>query len=210
MTKLTMTTFLTLDGVVQAPGSPREDRSGAFVHGGWLMPFADAQFGQFMVEVFSRAGAFLLGRGTYQIFARHWPRVTDPADPIAGPLNRLPKYVASRTLERVDWPGSTLVRDLRSEVQRLKSREGPELQVHGSPGLAQTLLEHSLLDELNLLQCPVVLGSGKRLFGTGVVPTAFELVATGTTGQGVVMSTYRPRGRPSYGSAELPVEAAPR
>jgi dihydrofolate reductase len=203
MSKLTLTSFVTLDGVMQAPGSPREDRSGAFLHGGWVMPLADAEFGAFMVEVFSRAGAFLLGRSTYEIFASHWPKVTDPADPIAGPLNRLPKYVASRTLDRVSWNGSKLVRDVRAEVARLKREEGRELQVHGSGNLAQTLFEYELVDELHLLQFPVILGTGKRLFASGAIPTAFELVATKATGRGVLMSTYRPKGRPSYGSAEL-------
>jgi dihydrofolate reductase len=204
MSQLTLTTFVTLDGVMQAPGGPREDRSGAFLHGGWVMPHVDETFGRFMVDVFSRAGAFLLGRGTYEIFAGHWPRVTDPADPIAGALNRLPKYVASRTLARVDWNGSVLLRDVRTEVPRLKRMEGGDLQVHGSPGLAQTLLEYELVDEIHLLQFPVVLGTGKRLFGTGTLPTAFELVATRATEKGVVISTYRPSGRPTYGSAELP------
>jgi dihydrofolate reductase len=137
-----MTTLVSLDGIMQAPGGPREDRSGAFLHGGWVMPLADEQFGKFMVEVFSRAGSFLLGRGTYEIFAGPWPRVTDPADTIAGALNRLPKYVASRTLDRVDRSGSVLVRDVRAEVTRLKRLDGAELQVHGSPSLAQTLLEY--------------------------------------------------------------------
>lgn len=203
MSRLTMTTFVTLDGVMQAPGGPREDRSGAFVHGGWVMPYADAQFGEFMVDVFSRAGAFLLGRGTYEIFASHWPRVTDPGDPIASALNRLPKYVASRTLPHAGWSGSTIIRDVRAEVARLKREVGAELQVHGSAGLAQTLLVHELVDELHLLQFPIVLGSGKRLFGSGTIPTAFQLVSTRSTSKGVVIGTYRPAGRPVYGSAEL-------
>jgi dihydrofolate reductase len=203
MSKLTLTTFVTLDGVMQAPGGPREDRSGAFLHGGWVIPLADADFGGFMVEVFSRAGAFLLGRGTYEIFAKHWPRVTDPANPIATALNRLPKYVASRTLGRLEWSGCTLVRDVPAEVARLKREDGPELQVHGSPGLAQTLLEYELVDELNLLQFPVVLGAGKRLFGSGAIPTAFQLLATRATSKGILISTYRTAGRPTYGSAEL-------
>jgi dihydrofolate reductase len=201
--KLTMTSFVTLDGVMQAPGGPSEDRSGAFLHGGWVIPYAEADFGRFMVEVFSRAGAFLLGRGTYEIFASHWPRVTDPADPIAGALNRLPKYVASRTLDRLTWSGATLIRDVRAEVARLKREDGGELQVHGSPGLGQTLLEYELLDELHVLQLPVVLGSGKRLFGSGTIPAAFQLLATRTTSKGVLISSYRPAGRPTYGSAEL-------
>jgi dihydrofolate reductase len=203
MSKLTMTTFLTLDGVMQAPGAPQEDPSGSFVHGGWLVPYADAGMGEFMVDVFSRVDAFLLGRKTYEIFASHWPRVTDPADPIAGALNRLPKHVASRTLSEVGWNGSSLLRDVPGEVPRIKARYERELQVHGSAGLAQTLLEHDLVDELHLLVFPVVLGSGKRLFGSGAVPAAFELVGSQTTGTGVVISSYRCAGKPRYGSFAL-------
>ncbi len=203
MAKLTMTTFVSLDGVMQAPGGPKEDRRGAFLHGGWVIPLIDDDFGRFMSDVFSRAGALLLGRYTYELFAAHWPRVTDPADPIAGPLNRLPKYVASRTLDRADWRGSSIVRDVRAEVARLKRELGAELQVHGSAELAQTLLEYELVDELNLLVFPVVLGSGKRLFGSGAIPAAFQLVATRATGKGVLISTYRPAGRPVYGNAQL-------
>lgn len=198
--KLTMTTFVTLDGVMQAPGGPDEDRSGSFEHGGWVAPYFDEQGGRFMTEVFTRPAAFLLGRGTYQIFAAYWPKVTDPADIIAGALNKLPKYVASKTLNRVDWSGSSLIRDVEGEVARLKQQPGGELQVHGSPGLAQTLLQKGLVDELNLLVFPVILGAGKRLFGSGTVPTAFELVSSRTTPAGVVIGTYRRKGRPSYGT----------
>jgi dihydrofolate reductase len=204
MSKLTLTAFVTLDGIMQAPGGPQEDHSGGFLLGGWVIPFADEEFGGFIVDVFSRAGAFLLGRGTYEIFAGHWPRVTDPADPVAGPLNRLPKYVASRTLDRVDWSGTTLVRNVRAEVARLKGQDGPEIQVHGSPGLAQTLLAYGLIDELHLLEFPVVLGAGKRLFGSGTVPTAFQVVSALTTSKGVVMRTLQPAGGPVLGSAPAP------
>lgn len=200
---LTLTAFVSLDGVMQAPGAPDEDRSGGFLHGGWVMPHLDSEFGRFMVDVFSRAGGFLLGRRTYEIFANHWPRVTNPADPIASALNRLPKYVASRTLARADWSGSLLVRDVRTEVLRLKRQEGAELQVHGNSELLQTLLEYELFDQLHILQFPLVLGTGKRLFGSGVVPTAFELVASRSTTKGVMVGTYRPKGRPTYGSAAL-------
>jgi dihydrofolate reductase len=198
-----MTAFVTLDGVMQAPGGPREDRGGAFLHGGWVIPHVDPDFGRYMVDIFSRAGSFLLGRVTYEIFAKHWPRVTDPADPIAAALNRLPKYVVSRTLHRADWDGSSVLRDVPNDVARLKRQEGSELQVHGSPGLAQTLLAYELIDELRILQFPVVLGSGKRLFGAGTIPSAFRLVSTQATSKGVIISTYEPAGRPVYGSAEL-------
>jgi dihydrofolate reductase len=203
MSKLTMTAFVTLDGIMQAPGGPREDRSGGFLHGGWVVPLFDEDLGRFIGEVFSRAGSFLLGRGTYEIFASHWPHVSDPNDSVAAALNRLPKFVATRSLARVEWSGSTIVRDVPGEVTRLKRQDGPEIQVHGSVGLAQTLLEYELVDELHVIQFPIVLGSGKRLFGAGTVPTAFELVATRTTGKGVLISTLRPAGRPGYGSAEL-------
>lgn len=204
MPKLVVTSFVTLDGIMQAPGGPREDRSGAFLHGGWVMPFADDGFGKAVVEVIGRLGALLIGRGTYEIFAGHWPRITDPADPIAAPFNRVPKYVASRTLERPDWKGTTVLRDVPADVERLKQGDlAGELQVHGSPGLVQTLLAYELVDELHLWQFPIVLGRGKRLFGAGTVPTAFQLVRSRTTAKGVVISTYRPSGRPEAGDASI-------
>ena len=204
MAKLTMTTFLTLDGVMQAPGGPPEDTSGGFKYGGWLVPYFDADMGKFMSGVFDRVDAFLLGRGTYQIFAGHWPRVTDPNDPIAARLNALPKHVVSKSLDRVEWHNSTLLRDVASEVGALKSKYGRELQVHGSAGLAQTLLEQDLVDELNVLTFPVLLGAGKRLFGTGTVPTALELKSTQATSTGVVISSYERAGKPAVGSFMLP------
>lgn len=203
MAKLTLTTFLTLDGVMQAPGGPPEDTSGGFEHGGWLVPYFDSDLGQFMTQIFERCDAFLLGRGTYEIFAGHWPRVTDPNDPIATRLNQLPKHVASQTLDKVDWHNSTLLRDVVGEVPALKARYQRELQVHGSAGLAQTLLQHDLVDELNLLTFPVVLGTGKRLFGNGTLPSALELQSARTSTTGVVMSAYRRVGRPRYGSFML-------
>lgn len=203
MSRLTMTTFLTLDGVMQAPGAPAEDTSGGFNHGGWLVPYFDADLGSFISQVFARADAFLLGRGTYQIFAAHWPRVTDPADPIATALNELPKHVASRTLDKVEWSNSSLVRDVALEVAELKGRYARELQVHGSSGLAQALIEHDLVDEYNLIVFPLVLGTGKRLFGAGAIPAALELASTRTSSTGVVITTYGRAGRPTYGSFAL-------
>ncbi len=200
MARLTVTSFVTLDGVVQAPGGPGEDTSGGFTHGGWFFPLADDALGQFIVGIFERASAFLLGRGTYQIFAGHWPRFTDPNDPIASRLNGLPKYVATRTLDRLAWNASTILRDVPREVARLKAQLAGELQVHGSAGLVQTLLQAGLVDELNRALCPLTLGTGKKLFAGGAVPAAFELVAARPTSTGVVLATYRTKGKPTYGS----------
>jgi len=204
MARLTITSFVTLDGVMQAPGGPKEDPSGGFPHGGWFFPYFEEQdFGGFITSVFARATAFLLGRGTYEIFASHWPRVPDAGDPVASKLNTLPKYVASRTLERVEWRNSTLLRDVPREVERLKAQLAGELQVHGSPGLVQTLLQAELADELNLVLCPITLGGGKRLFGAGTVPAAFELVAARPTSTGALIATYRRKGKPATGSFAL-------
>jgi dihydrofolate reductase len=202
--KLILTTFLSLDGVMQAPGAPDEDKSGNFQHGGWLVPYADEDIGKIIDGIFSRADAFLLGRKTYEIFAGYWPRVTDPKDPVAGPLNRLPKYVASRTLKKVEWNNSSLIKDdVPQQVGELKRRYPREIQVHGSGDLAQTLIEHDLVDEYYLWHYPVVLGTGKRLFASGAVPTALSLVGSKTTSTGVVVSTYRRAGKPTYGSFAL-------
>lgn len=203
MSKLTMTTFLTLDGVMQAPGGPPEDPSGGFDHGGWLVPFFDEEMGKFMVEVFQRADAFLLGRTTYQIFANHWPRVSDPSDVIASKLNSLPKHVASKTLDRVEWHNSFLVNDVVPAVSALKDRYPRELQVHGSAGLAQTLIRHDLVDEFHLLTFPVVLGTGKRLFAAGAVPAAMKHLQTRVTPSGTVITSYARDGKPKVGSFML-------
>ncbi|MET9883018.1 dihydrofolate reductase family protein [Streptomyces sp. NPDC006430] len=204
MGKLTLTTFLTLDGVMQAPGGPDEDRSGGFPYGGWVVPYADEGMGVFVTEVFERAGAFLLGRRTYEIFAGYWPQITDPVDPVASRLNGLPKYVASTTLKDPAWAGTTVVdgEHLQSEITRVKDAlEGTrELQVHGSGALAQWLLARDLVDELNLLLFPVFLGTGRRLFPTGGLPTACELIGSRTTPNGIAIQSYRPTGRATFGS----------
>jgi len=200
MGELTMTTFLSLDGVMQAPGGPGEDDSGGFPHGGWVFPLIDDGFGKTIDEIFSKAGAFLLGRTTYDLFAAYWPKVTDPNDPVASKLNALPKFVASRTRTEFAWPGSTLVRDVVNEVGGIKQRFEREVQVHGSCGLAQTLIEQDLVDEYRILVFPVLLGTGKRLFGAGTMPRTLKLVNSATTGTGVTVSFYRRAGALKTGS----------
>ncbi|GAA3650774.1 dihydrofolate reductase family protein [Streptomyces chitinivorans] len=204
MAKVTLTQFLTVDGVVQAPGGPDEDRDGGFEHGGWLVPYADEDMGRFVAEGFRAADAFLLGRRTYEIFAAYWPRVTDPENPVASRLNALPKYVASRTLDGVGWHNSTLLGDdAVREVAALRQRLEGEVQIHGSGNLARSLMAHGLIDEYRLLTYPVVLGGGKRLFDGGAVPTALERTGGRTTSTGVVISTYRAAGSPRHGSFDL-------
>lgn len=205
--RLTITTFLTLDGVYQAPGGPDEDRTGGFEHGGWSFPYADEDFGRLVVGWFSKADAFLLGRRTYEIFAGFWPRVTDPADAVAAKLNALPKYVVSTTLENPAWAGSTVIRgDVANEIRRLKAQPGRELQVHGSGALAKTLMAEGLVDEYRLLFHPVMLGSGMRLFADGVA-AALRPVATSVTGSGIIAATYVPDGAPRHGSFAEPEQA---
>ena len=202
--RLTLTTFLTLDGVMQAPGGPSEDPSGGFEHGGWLVPHADAEMGQFMDEVFAEADAFLLGRRTYDIFAAHWPRVTDPDDPIAGKLNRLPKFVPSQSLDEAAWSGTTLLKgDVAEEVAELKRKPGRELQVHGSGALARTLMRHGLIDEYRLLTFPVMLGTGRKLFADDLAPGALRLLKAVTTTTGISIAVYETAGAPTYGTFEL-------
>lgn len=202
--RLTLTTFLSLDGVMQAPGGPDEDRSGNFPHGGWLVPYFDEDLGRIVTDVFAQTDAFLLGRKTYEIFAAHWPRVTDPNDPVATALNRLPKYVVSRTLDKAEWHNSTVIRrDIVKQIADLKRRHERDILIQGSSDLLQTLLANDLVDEYRLVHFPVVLGSGKRLFGSGTVPSALALVDTRATRTGVVVNTYRPSGKPTYGSFML-------
>jgi dihydrofolate reductase len=202
--RLTVTTFVTLDGVMQCPGAPDEDGTG-FEYGGWTVPYGDEDFGKFMASVFVNAEAFLLGRKTYEIFAGYWPRVTDQANPIAGPLNRLPKHVVTSTLTDLGWHNSTPVGgDLAGAVTRLKAQPGNELQVHGSGQLVQALVEHGLVDEYRLLIFPVILGAGRQLFPRTPVTAALQLADSRTTGAGVTILTLRPAGRATFGSFELP------
>ena len=202
--QLTATTFLSVDGVYQGPGGPEEDRRDGFDRGGWLVPHFDEATGQFMDEVFQEVDAFLLGRRTYEIFAASWPNATDPNDAVAKALNTLPKYVASSTLTNPEWANTTVLEgDLASAVQGLKEREGRELQVHGSGKLVQFLLANDLVDRLNLLVFPVIVGAGRRLFPDSGIATGLAPEESRTTPSGVAISVYRPSGRPEFGSIEV-------
>jgi dihydrofolate reductase len=202
---LAVNTFMSLDGVMQAPGGPDEDPTGGFELGGWgASYFDDEMLGQ-VAE--SAPYELLLGRGTYEIFAAHWPY---DEGPIADQLNSTRKHVASTTLDRLDWNNSTLIRgDVADYVRKLKSQDGPEIQVHGSPGLIQTLLEHDLIDEYRLWIFPVVIGTGKRFFGDGTIPAGLKLVDSKVSKTGVTINTYQRAGDVKRGSFEFdePTEA---
>ena len=202
MGKLVVNTFTTLDGVMQAPGMPEEDREGGFDQGGWQVPYFDEESGQVMAEGMASFDALLLGRKTYEIFASYWPNA--PADdPMAERLNKVPKYVASRTLDNVTWENSTLLTgDVDYEVPRLKEAYN-EIHTSGSGNLVQSLMKSGLVDQYNLWVYPVLLGSGKRLFGDGTMPTALRLVESKTFGNGAVLLSYQPTGKPEYGSTAL-------
>ncbi|MGH2428095.1 MAG: dihydrofolate reductase family protein [Candidatus Limnocylindria bacterium] len=202
--QLTVTTFLSVDGVYQGPGAPSEDRSGGFDRGGWLVPHFDEATGAFMDSVMQQADAFLLGRRTYDIFAASWPNATDPDDTVATRLNTLPKYVASTTLTNPEWANTSVLEgDLASAVRELKDRDGRELQVHGSGALVRFLLDNDLVDRLNLLVFPVIVGAGRRLFPDSGIATGLVLDESRTTGSGVTISVYRPTGRPEFGEVEV-------
>lgn len=200
MRALVVQSFLTLDGVMQGPGGPEEDPSGGFRHGGWSVGYwGEEVMPTTMDAAGERLGGLLLGRKTYEIFAAHWPQVTD--DPLADKFNSVPKYVASTTLDTATWNNSSVLSgDIAKEVTKLKAQEGAEIQVHGSWQLIQTLLEHDLVDEFRLMIFPVVLGSGKRLFGDGTVPAGLKLTDRAITGTGVVVATYERAGEIAYGS----------
>ncbi|WP_200210176.1 dihydrofolate reductase family protein [Micromonospora coerulea] len=202
MRKLIVSTFLTLDGVMQGPGGPGEDDDGGFAHGGWSVNYWDEMMGQVMGAAMSKPFDLVLGRRTYDIFAAHWPRATE--EDAAKPLNDATKYVASRSRPALEWRNSVLIEgDAADGIAALKQQDGPELQVHGSANLIQTLLRHDLVDEYRLWVFPVVLGSGKRLFSAGAVPAALKLVDSKVSTTGVVIGTYQPAGELVTGSFAL-------
>jgi dihydrofolate reductase len=201
--KLTLTQFLTLDGVSQGPGSPEEDTSDGFNKGGWFVPHLDAEFVKLAANWLDQADALLFGRRTYDNFSRDWPQITDPDDPFTEKMNGLPKYVASRSLKTADWAPTTILSgDIAAQVSELKWQSGRELQIHGSATLAQSLLAAGLLDELRLVIAPVVLGNGRRLFPEGGAAAGLRLISNETTPGGLAVHVYELAGLPRYGTYE--------
>jgi dihydrofolate reductase len=199
MRKLIVSTFLSLDGVMQAPGGPGEDDSDGFGLGGWSVNYWDEQMGQVMGEAMSAPFDLVLGRKTYDIFAAYWPHAPEEAG--AKPLNEATKYVASRGHPTLEWSRSVLIEgDAAEGIAALKQSDGPELQVHGSGNLVQTLLRHRLIDQYRLWVFPLVIGSGKRLFADGAVPAGLKLVDSKVSTTGVVIGTYEPAGEIETGS----------
>lgn len=210
MRKLVVLAFITLDGVMQAPGGPEEDPTGGFRHGGWVFPYFDDFLGKVMDGQMGHPFDLLLGRRTYEIFAAHWPHVPTDDDPIAAGINHAKKYVASKTLTKLEWSNSELIKgDVANEVGKLKAQDGPEIQVHGSGNLIQTLLAHDLVDELRLKIFPITLGRGKRLFAGGTTAAGFTLLESRSSPSGVIVATYGRNGEVKTGSFALggPTEA---
>ncbi len=201
MRKIILLTFVSLDGVMQAPGGPEEDTSGGFKYGGWTFPYFDEFLGQAMGEQMGKPFDLLLGRKTYDIFASYWPHQDEKTNPGAASLNNAKKYVASHQPIELTWKNSVLLQgDVVAEIKKLKAEKGPDLQVHGSSNFIQTLLKNDLVDELWLKIFPVTLGSGKRLFGEGTIPAAFTLTESKTSPKGVIVANYKRDGEVKTGS----------
>jgi dihydrofolate reductase len=197
MRKLVVLSFISLDGVMQAPGGPDEDTSGGFKYGGWTFPFFDKLAGNLMGEQMSGHADLLLGRKTFEIFAGYWP---EHAAAWPG-INEVTKYVASNTLDSSEWGNTVFLKgDVVEEVRRLKQQDGADLQVHGSGALIQTLLENNLVDELWIKTFPVTLGVGKKLFAEGTRPAAFKLLSSEVTPSGVIFANYRRAGEVKTGT----------
>jgi len=204
MRRIIVATFTSLDGVMQAPGGPQEDPVGGFSFGGWVAPHFDAALGGAMGEIFGRPFDLLLGRKTYEIFAAHWPYVTDPNHPIAPMFNRVTKYVASRSKPKLAWQNSRLLGDdVVAALTEIKRGDGPDLLVQGSGDLLQTLWQHGLVDEFSVLIFPVGLGKGKRLFGSGATPRGLRLVKSRAFPTGVIVANYVPDGAVKRGDFQL-------
>jgi len=198
--RLTLTGFLSLDGVSQSPGSPDEDSSDGFTRGGWFMPYLDEDFVQVAGAWFDEADACLFGARTYASFSSFWP-LSDPDDPFADRINSLPKYVASQSLRQADWAPTTILSgDVVAQVAELKRQPGRELQIHGSARLAQSLLAAGLIDTIRLMIAPLVVGSGRRLFPEGAARTGLRLISNETTAAGLAVHTYESAELPDYGT----------
>jgi dihydrofolate reductase len=197
--KLIVLSFVTLDGVMQAPGGPMEDISGGFKYGGWSVGYWDDFMGEDMGKQIAEPFDLLLGRKTYEIFAAYWPHAK--SEPLADKLNGAKKYVVSATISRLNWSNSTLIQgDIVDEIKKLKEQDGPEIQVHGSSNLIQTLLKNDLVDEFRLKIFPVTIGMGKRLFGDGTIPASFRLLESNISTTGVIVATYVRDGEIKTGS----------
>ncbi|MFL6344220.1 MAG: dihydrofolate reductase family protein [Nitrososphaeraceae archaeon] len=210
MRKLIVLSFIALDNVMQAPGGPEEDPTGGFEHEGWVAGYFDDFLLNVMIKQTSKPFDLLLGRKTYEIFAAHWPYVNADQDPFAAKFNNAKKYVASKTLTKLDWNNSELINgDIPDGIKRIKEQDGPEIQVHGSSNLVQTLLKHDLVNELWLKIFPVTLGPGKRLFAEGTIPAGFKLLESGISPSGVIIANYERSGEVKKGSLglETPSEA---
>ena len=200
MRKIVVLSFISLDGVMQAPGGPEEDTSGGFEYGGWTVPYWDEFSSNLMGEQMGMPFDLLLGRKTYDIFAGYWPK-QDPDGPVADPFNKATKYVVSHQQPKLEWENSELIDgDVVARLHELKKGDGPMLQVHGSGNLIQTLLQHDMVDELWLKIFPVTLGNGKRLFAEGTKPAAFKLTESKTSPNGVIFANYKPSGEVRTGS----------
>ena len=209
MRKLVVLSFISLDGVMQAPGGPDEDPSGGFRLGGWTAPYFDDDLGGLATKQLGKPFAMLLGRRTYEIFAAYWP-YADAGNPFTGPFNSAKKYVASRTLKKLGWSNAELIKgDVAKEVRKLKEQTGPELHVYGSGDLVQTLLKHDLIDEFRLKIFPITLGKGKRLFAEGSIPAGFDLRTGSISPKGVIVAEYVRAGNVKTGSfgQEVPSRA---
>ena len=204
MRKIVAGAFVSLDGIMQAPGGPGEDPTGGFRHGGWTVPYWDEPMGRFMDECFSQPFDLLLGRKTYEIFAAHWPFVGEE-DPIGRTLNKATKHVATSSKTPLEWQNSVALKgDVATAVATLKQEDGPMLLTQGSSVLLQTLLAHDLIDEFRLLTFPVLLGRGKRLFGQDTRDGALKLVESSLSTTGVTMSVYARSGSVKTGTFALP------
>lgn len=197
-----MLTFMSLDGVMQAPGGPEEDDSNDFKYGGWSAGYWDDFLGNVMGEQMSMPFDLLLGRKTYEIFAGFWPKIdnNDPQYSIAEKFNKAQKYVVSKSLNKVDWVNSTIIKNPVQEIKEIKNGKGPEIQVHGSGNLIQTLMKNDLVDEFRLKIFPITLGKGKRLFADGTIPVGFKLVESKSSPKGVIIATYERDGEVKLGS----------